>query len=119
MKRIILIVLFLIASIAFITYLVKFVLPVRVDDPTRISLALTENGNLHIGLTWSFYYIHSLEQQYSRERDTLYIDVHVSTVANIFKREKMGERIIEIDSSVKVVSYCDAHREVRTLPRHY
>ncbi len=115
MKKAVLIV--LIATLLF--YLLVFVMPKEVKKPTEINMSFIEGNKISIELTDSYYYIQSCQLNYSENRDTVYLSVKRSTLANLFAKNKLGFRIIEIDNRVNVLSYCGTfiqRQHLQTVP---
>lgn len=110
-KKIVIISLFAFA----IFYFAVFVNAQEVVKPSEISISLIGKNKINIGLTDSYYYIHSLKLEYSEKKDTLFLFVKKSTLANVFYKNKLGYKIIKIDTGLKVISYCGTSKLLQNL----
>ena len=84
--------------------------------PSEVAISLVEKNRINIQLTDSYYYIQSLKQKYSSKKDTIFLFVKKSTLANVFSKTKLGDKIIDIDTNVKVISYCGTNELIGNLP---
>ena len=98
---------FIVLAAILLFYLLVFVITMEVKKPTEINMSFIEGNKISIELTDSYYYIQSCQINYSENRDTVYLSVKRSTLANLFANNKLGFRIIDIDNRVNVISYCD------------
>jgi uncharacterized protein YxeA len=112
MKKILIPLLMLIIAM----YLFFFVFSKSIDDIHRVSITSGKKNNITIHLTDSYYFITSVSMKYSGNKDSLYLSCRRSTLANIFYYNKLGYRILDIDSSVKIITFCGVSIPVEKLP---
>lgn len=76
---------------------------------------MNSKDSISIQHAYSFYFFTEVGKKYSPNSDTVFLSCKESTLANIFYREKLGYKNIEIDKNVKVLSYCNIFQDRKLM----